>query len=155
METTDPRERALEAILAYKRLSPTLGTAGQPTAAQFALVKAAGFELVVNLATDISSGHIPEEPDIVRALGLTYVHIPVVWDSPALEDFTAFCRLMDASSRRTVFVHCAKNWRVSAFMYLYRVLRQGYDPEAALWDMREIWEPDAVWSAFIERMLRG
>ncbi|MCB0207439.1 MAG: hypothetical protein KDH89_21670, partial [Anaerolineae bacterium] len=41
------------------------------------------------------------------------------------------------------------NYRVSSFMYLYRVLRLGADEEAARWDLLSIWEPDERWSTFI------
>jgi len=148
----DARETALSAIEAYKRLSPLVATAGQPAADQFVLVRDAGFVLVINLATDKSSGHLPDEPEIVRRLGMEHIHLPVAWDNPKREDFEAFCRIMEQNSGRAVFVHCAKNWRVSVFMYLYRVPRQQADHESCLWDVREIWEPDPVWSAFMRAM---
>jgi hypothetical protein len=43
--------------------------------------------------------------------------------------------------------------RVSAFLGLYRMLRQGLPEERAFALMREIWEPNAVWSSFIASQL--
>jgi len=43
--------------------------------------------------------------------------------------------------------------RVSAFVGLYRVQRQGWPVADAFALMHEIWQPDAVWSAFIESQL--
>jgi hypothetical protein len=62
---------------------------------------------------------------------------------------------MEANRARKVFVHCVVNYRVSAFMYLYRVLRLGVDPEDAIWDLRSIWEPDETWLAFINTALKA
>ncbi len=53
-----------------------------------------------------------------------------------------------------VWVHCAANMRVSAFLGLYRVLRQGVAPEAAFDLMHDLWQPNEVWSAFIADALK-
>jgi protein tyrosine phosphatase (PTP) superfamily phosphohydrolase (DUF442 family) len=59
---------------------------------------------------------------------MAYVHIPVNFKAPTSQDFRAFCRVMEAFEDRPVFVHCAANMRVSAFVFLYRVLRQQVAP---------------------------
>jgi hypothetical protein len=59
---------------------------------------------------------------------------------------------MEARREQRLFVHCAANKRVSAFMALYRIHRQGWPVEKAM----EIVDPDTfppVWQAFIEEML--
>jgi hypothetical protein len=77
----------------------------------------------------------------------------VQFQAPAAADFDLFCGLMRACENRRTFVHCAANKRVSAFVYLYRVLRQGVPEEQASQDMRAIWNPDGVWSRFIAEQL--
>jgi hypothetical protein len=63
---------------------------------------------------------------------------------------------MRACEERRTFVHCAANKRVSAFVYLYRVLHQGVPEEQARNDMLAVWHPDEVWSRFIaEQIGRG
>lgn len=114
----------LQQIQVFLALSDQVGTAGQPTVAQFADIKTAGYQSIVNLALVSSTDAIPEEREIVAQLGMEYVHIPVNWETPTLEDLTHFFEVMDQRSDTQIFVHCAKNMRVSAFMYLYRVLRQ-------------------------------
>jgi hypothetical protein len=51
-------------------------------------------------------------------------------------------------------VHCARNMRVSAFVFLYRRLCLGEPEEAASYPLREVWEPNPVWEAFIQEALR-
>ena len=136
-------------ILNYLSLSPLIGTASQPTEAQLRTIRQAGYEVVINLATPTSTNALPDEVGLVAALGMTYVPIPVLWDKPNLDDLNAFFDALDMYAGRKVFVHCVLNWRVSTFMYLYRVIRLGIPHETAVWDMLSIWEPDEIWSQFV------
>jgi protein tyrosine phosphatase (PTP) superfamily phosphohydrolase (DUF442 family) len=86
---------------------------------------------------------------------MEYVHIPVKFSAPAAEDLERFCDAMDANASRKRFVHCAANKRVSVFVGLYRVLRLQWEREAAFDLVRDLWEPDAVWRAFIVEVLAG
>jgi hypothetical protein len=43
--------------------------------------------------------------------------------------------------------------RVTAFLGLYRCLCEGWAEEPAFALLREIWQPDEVWSAFIASQL--
>ncbi|NJK29026.1 MAG: phosphatase [Acaryochloris sp. SU_5_25] len=146
-------EAKLDQIQAFLALSDQVGTAGQPTAGQFADIQAAGYQRVVNLALVNSTDAIPEESEIVTNLGMDYVHIPVVWEEPTLADLSRFFAVMDDPTVTKVFVHCAKNMRVSAFMYLYRVIRQQTPREKAGEDLHYIWTPIPPWQAFIDRAI--
>jgi hypothetical protein len=84
---------------------------------------------------------------------MEYIHIPVVWDNPTEADLTRFFEVMDTTKQKKRFVHCIANMRVSAFMFLYHVLRQGMPLEAARATMRQIWEPNAIWQKFIDEAL--
>lgn len=140
-------------ILNYVQITETIGTAGQPTREQFAAVAAAGYELVVNLAMPDSPNALADERELSTRQGLDYVHIPVVWEAPAHRDLERFMAVMDRNSGRRVFVHCALNMRVSVFVALYRVIRQGLDIDQARASILQIWEPDPVWKAFMAESL--
>ena len=81
------------------------------------------------------------------------MHIPVDFKAPAAGDFGAFRRVMEAFDDRPVFVHCAANMRVSAFVFLYRVLCEQVPVSEAERDLHAIWQPDEVWSRFIREQL--
>src|SRR5712691_5487585 len=147
---------SLSMIYNMVHVAEDLGTAGQPTTAQLAAIKEAGYEVVINLATGTTPRDLPNEADVVATLGMEYIHIPVVWDQPTEADLTHFCAAMDATQDKKRFVHCIANMRVSAFLFLYRVLRQGMPLEAARATMAEIWEPNPIWQKFInEALARG
>jgi protein tyrosine phosphatase (PTP) superfamily phosphohydrolase (DUF442 family) len=144
---------SLEQILNFIEISPLLGTAGQPKRNQFVDIAAAGYQCVINLATSSSENAIADESDLVTDLGMEYIHIPVVWKAPQSADFDLFCTTMDRLKEQRVFVHCELNMRVSAFVYLLRVLKQGANPDEVKWDMLQIWEPEGVWQEFIAKQL--
>lgn len=145
----------LQEIPAFLPLGEHIGSAGQPSAAQFALVAAAGYQTVVNLAKADSPGALADEPERVRGLGLDYVHIPVEFSAPQLDELWQFFEVLERDAGRRVFVHCIANKRVSAFMFLYRVLRLGHPIHDAEMALHRIWTPDPVWQDFIDRALRA
>lgn len=147
----------LTAIINFRRLSDHLITGGQPTEAQLAAAAAAGVEAVINLGRLDPAYALPDERGTVAALGMAYEHIPVVWAEPLAADLRAFFAALDRHAGRRIFVHCAANYRASAFILLHRVLRLGWQVEDALPDLRAIWDPGEypVWQAFLEEMLHG
>lgn len=144
----------LDDIQNFLRLSDHLGTAGQPLESEFAAIQAAGYEIVVNLVPPTAPNALADEDKLVSDLGMDYVSIPVVWNEPNLADIAQFFALMDASQGKRIFVHCAANMRVSAFVYLYRTLRQNMSPANAEQDMAKIWVPNDCWREFIEDVTR-
>jgi len=145
----------IQSIYNYLQLSENITTGGQPTREQIKAIADAGFELVVNLALATSDNAILDESILVRASGMDYVHIPVVWEQPTAADLASFLQVMDQNNGRQIFVHCAANMRVSVFMVLYRVLRQNLPLDAAMTDVRKIWEPNEVWNRFIRQNIGG
>jgi protein tyrosine phosphatase (PTP) superfamily phosphohydrolase (DUF442 family) len=138
----------------YLRIDERLATAGQPTEEELAALAGEGFEVVINLALhDDPRYSLADETGTVRSLGMQYVHIPVKFDGPKEDELHAFFVAMEAHKEKKLFVHCAANKRVTAFLGLYRVLRQGWEVEPAFAPQREIWEPNEVWSSFISTML--
>ncbi len=81
------------------------------------------------------------------------MHIPVQFSAPTEADLLAFFEAMEAHRGEKVWVHCAANMRVSAFLGLYRIIKQGWEEERAFELMHALWKPDEVWSSFISAML--
>jgi protein tyrosine phosphatase (PTP) superfamily phosphohydrolase (DUF442 family) len=132
-------------------MSDRVGTAGQPTEEQFAAIQAAGYEITINL--DAPGDAVRNEAEIVGQLGMDYIHIPVIWESPQPSDLDQFFEVMDRHQGKRLFVHCAANARVSAFMFLCRVIRCGTPIQVARASVRRIWEPNDVWRCFIDQSL--
>jgi len=146
--------KEVEDIFNFLQISDLIATAGQPTEQQLTSIKDAGYQVVVNLAPLAKfETTLPNEEALVESLGMEYVHIPVTWNNPTLEDFDRFAQVMQANAKRPIFVHCAGNFRVSAFMYLYRRIYQNIDEEQARKDLHKLWVPDRVWQQFMQQVI--
>lgn len=141
---------AISDIHNYRQALPELATSGQPREDQLAEIAAAGYSVVINLALhDDPRYSLADEASSVRSLGMVYVHIPVRFDAPAAPELTLFFDAMDRFSDQRVWVHCAANLRVSAFLGLYWQLRSRWPEERAFSLMRGLWQPNEVWKEFI------
>src|SRR5688500_6636662 len=145
---------SLQDVRNFRRVDSRLATCGQPTEEQLASARSTGVEVVINLALhDDPRYSLADERGSVEALGMRYVHIPVQFGAPTESDLLAFFDAMESSRNRHVLVHCAANYRVTAFLGLYRRIKQGWSGDAAFQLMGTVWKADAVWTEFIETML--
>ena len=143
----------LEDIFNFLKLSDHVGTAGQPTEQQLSLVKSSGYKTVINLALPTSENALPDEGATVESLDMEYINIPVNFNNPTEDNFVRFCAVMQERVKEPIFVHCAANLRVSAFMYLYRRIKQNLSEEEAKVDLDKIWTPNRIWTQFIAKII--
>lgn len=136
-------------ILNYRQYTPLFSSAGQPTREQLPLIKEAGYNRVIYIAFSNGRTAIPEEDQLVKDLGMDYLHIPVDFNNPTIRDFNAFADAMQREPESKTLLHCQVNARATAFSFLYRVIYQGADIAQAKADMNSVWQPNAVWRDFI------
>jgi len=129
-----------------------LWSSGQLSGRDIARLPALGIEAVINLALPTSSNALPGEAELITRQGLAYIQIPVEWEQPKPEQFAQFVGVLDAFAGRKVWIHCARNMRVSAFIYLYRKHVLGESEEHASFPMREVWSPNDLWQEFLDRV---
>ena len=132
----------MEGLFNFCQIAKNVGTAGQPTVDQLSDIAKAGYTTVVNLAMHDSDNAIPQEGNIVTSLGMTYIHMPVPFDAPTVNHVRKFFGIMDVLGNEKVFVHCAVNARVSAFMHQYLTLRKGVVSAQATSPMLQKWLPE-------------
>ena len=143
----------LNSIRNFLQVDERLATSGMPRPDDFSAIRQSGYETVINLAMPTSDNAMANEGDLVTRVGMTYIHIPVNFESPQRTDFERFANIMDMLAKQRVYVHCAANMRVSAFVFLHRVLRGGKSRAEAEADLKRIWDPDGVWRKFINEHL--
>ena len=137
-------------ILNYIKINELISTSGQPKIEEFDLIKDEGFEVVINLALCNASNAIENEDKVVTNLGMSYFHIPVNFENPKASDLKLFINVMQSLGANKVWVHCAKNYRVSAFMYVYHkyVLKTPF--ENIDLSIFNIWNPDKSWQELMK-----
>lgn len=135
----------MDSIKNFIQLTSEIATAGQPKEIEFKDIAKAGYKYVVNIGMLDHPQAVFSENRAVAELGLTYVHIPVSFDSPTKEQVRFFCNLMATLKGTKVFVHCIMNFRASAFMYHYLSKVEKLSETEAKSSMFEHWDLDPVW----------
>jgi protein tyrosine phosphatase (PTP) superfamily phosphohydrolase (DUF442 family) len=143
-------------IYNFLPLSDSLFTAGMPTAGQLTDAAQQGVQIVINLAPHSVRDALPGEAELVDSLGMQYINIPVIWNTPTRDGLNRFMDVMDENKDKKTLVHCQANFRATAFVAMYRILQLGWKPEDAMAGMHQIWDAEdyPIWKMFIEDTLR-
>jgi tyrosine-protein phosphatase SIW14 len=103
---------------------------GQPEAEGFEYLKNNGIKTVINFRTD------NDEEQIVRALGMNYVHIPVsikFWSKIPESAIEKYFAVLNDPANYPIFFHCRRGAdRTGAMASFYRIAVQGWEPKRAL-----------------------
>ena len=140
-------------ILNYIKINELISTSGQPKIEELELIANEGFEVVINLAMPTTSNALKNEDKIVSSLNMSYIHIPVDFENPKLSDLKLFLNILQALGANKVWIHCAKNYRVSAFMYVYHkyILHTPFEQiDLSIFDM---WQPSLLWQELMKVQL--
>ena len=137
------------AIYNYHQTEIGLNTSGQPTAKQFEAIKNKGVEVVINLAPSSAENSLQDEQKLVESMSMFYVHIPVDFRNPREEDFSQFVAILEQYSYPSLWIHCAANMRVSAFIYKYRKEVLKMDHNKIIKDLHVFWRPNKTWKTFL------
>ena len=150
VEPTDP---TLADITNFRQYSATFASSGQPTKDQFSAIAENGFERIVYIAFTNNTNALPDADQVVKGLGMEYMHIPVTWDNPLPSDFYAFADSLRRDTDKKTLLHCQVNASATAFSFLYRVIYEGVDIAEAKADMNTVWQPNETWRDFIVAVL--
>ena len=142
----------LKKVFNYYQVPGLFETSGQPNNKQLISIANGGYEVVINLAPNTTiEGRVVNEKDILKSNNITYIHIPVDFNNPLDEDFNKFVAALEENKHKKIWVHCAANMRVSAFVFKYRRDVLGLSQKNIERDLKAIWIPNKAWSFFLER----
>ena len=137
-------------ILNHIKINELISTSGQLKIEEFELIANEGFEVVINLAVPTTSNSLENEDKIVSNLNMTYIHIPVSFENPKISDLKLFLNILQSLGVNKVWIHCAKNYRVSAFIYVYHkyILHTPFEEiDLSIFD---IWKPSLIWQELMK-----
>ena len=145
----------IEKAYHYKKVNDQISTSGLISKHQLKSLGAAGYVTVINLLPNNNQHAIKEEQSIVEKQGLNYRYIPVDFSNPTDDDFAAFVILMKEAGDKKTIVHCAANYRASAFFSTYAFQELGWSIRQVEEFMASIWSPAEypAWQAFIDKRL--
>jgi len=132
-----------------------LVTSGQPTRKSLEHLKEEGFEAVIYLAPSSVGDAVKEEPDILRAQGIEFVHVPIVFSKPTPADVDAAAAALERLRGKKVLVHCQVNMRASSIVFMYRTIWRHEDPATAYEAVTRVWVPEGPWKRLISQELKA
>ena len=141
----------------YKKVSETISTAGLLSEQQIDSLKPQGYQCVINLLPNDSEYALQGEKERIEGQGISYYYIPVEFSAPTEHDYFDFENTMKALQANKTMIHCAANYRVSAFYAIYAMHNLGWSVNEATEHIASIWNPAEYdpWETFIARMLQG
>ncbi len=145
----------LNDIFHFVQNTNNIASSGQPQASEFELIAQAKYKHVVNIAMHDSDEAIANEGQIVSSLGMDYYHLPVPFAAPTIEHLQHFIKLMRILQPDKIWVHCALNFRVSAFLYQYLKLDFDLSENQAKSEIFDFWRPDEKWQAIMNLKLEA
>ncbi|MDR3694346.1 protein tyrosine phosphatase family protein [Mucilaginibacter sp.] len=143
----------MNSIYNYHLVSNMLACSGQPREAQLPIIAAEGYRVIINLGLADGKYALTNEHASAKQLGITYHHIPVQFDDPQINELIAFFELMNRHKGDKKLVHCAANYRASAFTGLYLFSIHQLDEDRLISFIEDVWQPDPVWQQFIEESI--
>jgi len=139
----------------YRLVSEKIATAGVVKAKILATLSDQGIEAVINLMPDDSEYAVDGERSIIQRQGIEYWYLPVGFESPQLGEYLQFRDKLNQLDNKKILIHCAANYRVSAFYSRYAI-------ETGIWSVNDadkfmlsIWNPDDYpgWPEWIEEVM--
>ena len=146
---------SVESAYNFVKVDDRISTSGLLTEDQLAALSPAGYEAVINLLPSNSQYAIKQEQEIVEKQGVLYRYFPVDFSNPTASDYAAFESAFEEFNDKKVIVHCAANFRASAFFSIYAYQHLGWSREQVDKFIATIWDPAEypAWQAFIEKQL--
>ncbi len=139
----------INTIKRFNHVSETLVTSGLPTKEEFAQLKEAGVQVVINLIPPTSENE--KQPDLcaIQEAGFFYFAVPFYLSNP-IACIEMFKTIMDEVKDKNILVHCSINWRASVFTDTYFQLTTGKVNEKAYFPDLDLLEEAKEHPVFIE-----
>jgi uncharacterized protein (TIGR01244 family) len=128
-----PQPATLDSIVLPNRMQPAPNrvTGGAPDAAALKTAADAGIRYVLDIRPESERSF--DEPDVVSALGMRFLHLPIAGAQDlTLANARAFDALLAEAGDAPTLLHCASGNRIGAMMALRAAWLQQASSEKAL-----------------------
>jgi protein tyrosine phosphatase (PTP) superfamily phosphohydrolase (DUF442 family) len=135
-------------------INPLLVTSGQPRASALQGLSQLEFAAVLYLAPFTVSDAVRNEPTLLQAQGIEFVHIPIPFGEPTEAHFLEVSEHLVRLKIKRTLVHCQVNMRASSMVFLHRVIALGEPAATAYQAVSQVWSPHGPWLTLLQQQLR-
>ncbi len=133
---------SIEESYNFKAISPELTTSGVVNETLLQQLSDQGYRQLINLLPNDSEYATSNEQYLVESQKINYVYIPVDFSNPTPADYQAFVDAMIASPNLKTHIHCAANYRVSAFFGIYAYQHLNWSSAQVKQHIESLWQPE-------------
>lgn len=139
----------------YVKINESISTSGLLNEEHLGSLKQENYQLVINLLPNELEYAIKNEQSLVETQGLAYHYIPVDFDRPTLADFEACEKIMLANKDKQLMLHCAANFRATAFFAIYAHRNLGWSADKCYELIASVWplEKHPQWQRFVAQFI--
>lgn len=140
----------------FKAFASGIDTAGVVGAKRLAKLSEESYVAVVNLLPDESEYAVTNEKEFVESQQIEYHYRPVDFACPGDNDYEWFEATVKNLPAGKALIHCAANYRVSAFSSIYAFRNLGWSAARAKGFIAQVWdlEEHPAWSAFVNAWIK-
>jgi len=148
---------SIEQSYNYRSITATLTTSGVVSAEQLQQLSAQHYQRVINLLPNDSQYATADEQQLVEQQHIDYVYIPVDFATPRIDDYQRFASAMQQSPSVKTHVHCAANYRVSAFFGIYAYQYLDWSATQVKQHIESLWQPSEhkPWLTLLQQEIEG
>lgn len=135
----------------FKEVSELVSCSGTLKKVSLSSLLDENYDAVINLLPNDNEHAVDGEKREIEKLGIHYEYIPVNWGNPQYSDFEAFEFLMNTLKGKKVHIHCAANFRATAFYAIYARRNHAWSSIKVSKFMGSIWQLSEypIWDKFV------
>lgn len=140
----------------FKQINKLISTSGTIKYIDVSKVSDDGYALVINLLPDDNEHARENEKADFDKQNIQYVYLPIDWDKPTDAEYLEFESVMNQFKDKKIHIHCAANFRVTAFYGVYACRNLGWTKEQCIeltsvfWDVSKFSKWQRLISVLIE-----
>lgn len=137
----------MQGFINFRQNSDLISSSGAITEQGVSKLAQLNYQLVINLLPESSEKAHPNEQLAVEFNNINYCYIPVDFNNPKESEYQQFCEILNTHQQFKTHIHCAYNYRASAFYAMYAFENMQWSKQQALSFINDLWQPKehVVW----------
>lgn len=148
---------SIEKAYNFKVIDVKTTSSGVISAEQLQQLSKLDYQWVINLLPGDSEYATADEQQLVESQKITYRYIPVDFAKPTQTDYEKFSQAMQQADGKKIHIHCAANYRASAFFAIYACQHLNWTAAQAKQHIESLWQPADYpnWLTLLKKMIDG